>query len=166
MFQLVAVVMAIGLLAIVMAGGLNYISTDVGVRTETVRQISVSRNAIESGLSAYRLANRGHLPPAEGSDSGLDWRAMLDGYVVENGFKAPDSMQWRLVEDETTGKKYLCLEAVADAAISNAVVAALETSAKSSNGIVGAACSTTAIADREVLMQPDSRASLSIPIVF
>lgn len=166
MFQLVAVVMAIGLLAVVMAGGLNYISTDVGVRTETVRQISVSRNAIESGLSAYRLANRGHLPPAEGSESGLDWRAMLDGYVTDNGFKAPDSMQWRLVENSATGEKYLCLEALEDVAISKAVVAALETSAKTSNGKVGTGCPTTEVADHDTLTQPDARASLSIPIVF
>lgn len=129
--------MSIALLAIVIVGGANYLSTDIGVRTETVRQVATSRNAIEGALASYRVANRGALPPVEASDEDTTWKAALDGYMAPGGLSAPVGMTWRYVQGSQG--TLLCLETDDGHALSNAVLSGLERAA-GTDGILQDGC--------------------------
>ena len=121
MGHLFIVVMSVVLLSIVVVGGINYISSDVGARTDAVRQIATSRNAIEGAIASYRMANRGTLPPAD-----MAWKAALDGYIARGGYDVPEGLTWRYLPTDG-GQRVLCLEATAP--ISKALQQALERSA-------------------------------------
>lgn len=62
MYQIFLVVLAIGLMALVVGGGANYLNSDFAVRYETADRVAGAYRAYGSALSAYRLANRGAVP--------------------------------------------------------------------------------------------------------
>lgn len=162
MGQLVIVVMAIGLLAILSVAGINYMNSDLGARTEAIRQIAVSRNAIETGIATYRIANSGHLP------DGKEWKTVLDGYVPETAFRVPGNLKWKLKKDEAENGvgSYLCLTAT-DTLPSDAVLYALEQSAKSSGGVFSMDCNLHPLEEEESFsVESGAKPSLSIPIEY
>lgn len=59
MMQLVLTVMAIGLAALLVAGGINYFSTDIGVRVEVAQALRAQHDSISAAVSTYRSANNG-----------------------------------------------------------------------------------------------------------
>lgn len=124
MAQLFIVVLSIALLAIVIAGGVNYLNTDIGVRTETTRMVQTSRHSLESAFLAYRLANRGALPQPEAPGGDEIWLGELSGYAGLGATSAPAGMRWRYVED--AGVKSLCLVTEGAVTISDAVLSGLE----------------------------------------
>lgn len=62
MMQLLITVMAIGLAALLAVGGINYFSTDIGVRVEVSQGLRSQHDAIAGAVSSYKTANNGFVP--------------------------------------------------------------------------------------------------------
>lgn len=115
MAQLVIVVLAIVLTAIVVAGGSNYLSADIGVRTDTAHRVSTTVHVLETAFRSYRIANKGALPTpgilSELPELEQPWRSELASYTPSGGIDTPLRMVWDYIEtsDETSTHRILCL---------------------------------------------------------
>lgn len=87
MFQIIIGVLAVAVMAMLVAGGINYINTDRMDAIAVAHRIDAESNALRSALSAFVVAN-GHLPePAS-------WEAQLRPYMPPSGGMGPPQFQW------------------------------------------------------------------------
>lgn len=131
MAQLVIVVLAIVLTAIVVAGGGNYLHADLGVKTSTAERVITALNVLETGFRSYRIANRGALPTAgDVSTTGDEvpaWRAEILPYLPSQTIDTPDRMIWDYIEisSDSGQVEALCLHTLPDTEVSEAQHSAL-----------------------------------------
>lgn len=114
---MITVVMAIALLALVVAGGVNYMHPDLGVRTRMTEQIVTDYRVIESAIATYRIANRGARPTPSSLDAtppSETWKAELEDFLPAGATLDRQGFRWAYLADET-GKRSLCLESPAAA---------------------------------------------------
>ena len=101
MAQLVIVVMSVVLAAIVVAGGINYMHGDIGVRTDVAQRVGTTSSILETAFRSYRIANRGALPtPGElrnPGDADEAWQAELADYLPSS-IDTPNGMIWDFME--------------------------------------------------------------------
>jgi len=104
MMQLLLTVMAIGLAALLAVGGINYFSTDIGVRVEMSQALRAQHDAIAGAVSSYRTANNGFVPRSVDT---------LKGYLPEG--KVPEFPKghkpflWTIDKSPTGDVRGLCL---------------------------------------------------------
>lgn len=113
MAQLVIVVMSVMLAAIVVAGGINYLHGDIGVRTDVAQRVGTMASVLETAFRSYRIANRGALPtPGEvrgAGDPDQAWQAELSSYLP-GSIDAPNGMMWDYLDNGEAGvSRILCL---------------------------------------------------------
>lgn len=109
MFHLVTVVMGIALTALVVAGGVSYMHSDIGLRRETTERVTMSYRTFDAAVSAYRISNQGAVPSAPLGNAFAEnaaWRSQMATYFprptkewAESGhklgpFAAPSGMDW------------------------------------------------------------------------
>lgn len=153
MGQLVMVVLAVGLAALLVAGGINYINPDMGVRTETLTRVSTQFYTLEAGFHAYRVANRGVLPDPDG------WQDAIRPYLASPSVLDQGGvMAWSLVADASG--EALCLATSAGTEIGKGAFAALQTmSDRVNDAVLAKECSAT-----EHATDFDGHAALILPI--
>lgn len=105
MMQLIVTVLAIGLAALLAAGGINYFSTDIGVKVEVSQALKAQHDAIAGAISSYRMANNGFV------SSDLD---RLKGFLPDGKIPAfphgEEVFKWSIEKDAATGQVIgLCL---------------------------------------------------------
>lgn len=106
MMQLVLTVLAIALAALLAVGGINYFSTDIGVRVEIAQSLRAQHDSLTAAVSNYRMANNGYIPTSVDSLKGF----LPDGKVPAFP-KYKDSYSWS-ISKSADGKDYwLCLTA-------------------------------------------------------
>jgi hypothetical protein len=89
MLQILMVVLAIALLAVVVGAGVSYVSLDAGQRYASSQMLSSGFQAWERAYTAYRIANRAS--PATAED--------LAAFLPSGGLKAPSGMVWGFGRD-------------------------------------------------------------------
>lgn len=106
MMQLVLTVLAIALAALLAVGGINYFSTDIGVRVEVAQSLRAQHDSLTAAVSNYRMANNGYIPTSVDSLKGF----LPDGKVPAFP-KYKDAYSWS-ISKSADGKDYwLCLTA-------------------------------------------------------
>lgn len=106
MMQLVLTVLAIGLAALLAVGGINYFSTDIGVRVEVAQGLRAQHDVMTAALTNYRLANNGYIPMSVESLTGF----LPDGKVPAFP-KTPAAFTWSISKDSAGSRYWLCLRA-------------------------------------------------------
>jgi len=107
MMQIVFVVMAVALGAIVTLGGMSYLDSGLGIRLVVSRGLQGQMDIMSSALATYRAANGGLFPP-----SGVNLENRLSGYLP-NGVLPPlppgaRGFVWKTVP--VSGREALCVE--------------------------------------------------------
>jgi len=106
MMQLILTVLAIALAALLAVGGINYFSTDIGVRVEVAQGLRAQHDIMTAALTNYRLANNGYIPTSVDSLTGF----FPDGKVPTFP-KTPDAFTWSISKDSAGSRYWLCLRA-------------------------------------------------------
>jgi len=108
MFQLVIVVIAIVLLALVVAGGVSYLNGSLGLRTEFDQALRSQHNTIRSAISSFRVANHGFVPQDI---------QQLNGFLPKGGLpilpRGMNPVRWEIIDDGS-GSRRLCLTRTAE----------------------------------------------------
>ncbi len=114
MYQLIVAVFAIAIAATLVAGGVTYLNTDIGVRSATADSVVAGERAFNLALGAYRVANSGAGPGK------MTWLSDLAPYfpaghatLLEGGrlggvMLPPRGMTW-IYDLDGAGKPFLCL---------------------------------------------------------
>lgn len=114
MYQLIVAVFAIAIAATLVAGGVTYLNTDIGVRSATADSVVAGERAFNLALGAYRVANSGAVPGK------MTWLSDLAPYfpaghatLLEGGrlggvMLPPRGMTW-IYDLDGAGKPFLCL---------------------------------------------------------
>ena len=114
MYQLIVAVFAIAIAATLVAGGVTYLNTDIGVRSATADSGVAGERAFNLALGAYRVANSGAVPGK------MTWLSDLAPYfpaghatLLEGGrlggvMLPPRGMTW-IYDLDGAGKPFLCL---------------------------------------------------------
>jgi len=113
-YQLIVAVFAIAIAATLVAGGVTYLNTDIGVRSATADSVVAGERAFNLALGAYRVANSGAVPGK------MTWLSDLAPYfpaghatLLEGGrlggvMLPPRGMTW-IYDLDGAGKPFLCL---------------------------------------------------------
>ncbi len=114
MYQLIVAVFAIAIAATLVAGGVTYLNTDIGVRSATADSVVAGERAFNLALGAYRVAKSGAVPGK------MTWLSDLAPYfpaghatLLEGGrlggvMLPPRGMTW-IYDLDGAGKPFLCL---------------------------------------------------------
>jgi hypothetical protein len=152
-FQLIAVVLAIGMTALIVAGGVSYFNGDTGTRIQTQQQLQGHFDGLATAISTYRSANNNFLSPNIGSLTGL-----LPNAAIPRLSTAPDAFSWSIATVPAGGSdRVLCFSTVTLSGVSKGVVlgiaAFIDNAARTRIGLVaeaGASCTTTSSLDYPV----------------
>lgn len=106
MMQLVLTVMGIALAALLAVGGINYFSTDIGLRVEVSQGLRAQHDALAAAISNYGIANNGYVPVAIERLKGF----LPDGKVPEFP-RLPKAFTWSISKSQDGSKHWLCLAA-------------------------------------------------------
>lgn len=94
MFQLIMVVMAIGLTAIVVAGGASYVTGDIGNRRLVESEAAAALAVMGSALTSYGRANSGLYPRLPVSEGDTTWMEDLQPFLPGERMPRVRSMEW------------------------------------------------------------------------
>ena len=125
MAQLVTVVISIVLLAIVVAGGSNYLRVDTGVRISSAESVVTGFGVVEAAFRSYNVANRGASPTPD--DAAVEpgvWVKEIAPYLPDGRMPALDGFEWSY--GSADAGRVICLTSVGagEAAIEGMSVAA------------------------------------------
>ena len=147
MYSLLITVLSIVLLAIVVAGGSFYLSTNRGSTTETRLRVATTYNSVEMAFGAYRVSNGGALPdlPSLSDDpqsSSLAWRRQIAPYLA-GALIGPYNTGWSY--GLAGGRRYVCVSTVPGAVASEALIAGLRGAMvdSSAQSVLAPACGAT-----------------------
>ncbi len=101
MFQLIIVVLAIGMTALIVAGGVSYFNSDTGTRVQTQQEMQGHFDGLATAIATYRSANNNFLSSNISALSGL-----LPGGAVPKLSTAGDSFEWTIATIPTGGPNY------------------------------------------------------------
>lgn len=95
MTHLISAILAISLCALLLVGGVNYLTSGTGQRIEAEAMVSSGIVSLGTAFSAYRIANR-MVPPTSGAPDA--WRdELFPHYATEP--RTPPGLEWSYGED-------------------------------------------------------------------
>jgi hypothetical protein len=122
MFQLIVVVLAIGMTALIVAGGVSYFNSDTGTRIQTQQQLQGHFDGLATAIATYRGSNNNFLSPNIENLAGL-----LPGGEVPQLSTAPDRFIWSIATIAGGGSNFtdlrlLCLSTTNLSGVSRGVM--------------------------------------------
>ncbi|CAH1690250.1 conserved hypothetical protein [Hyphomicrobiales bacterium] len=145
MYQLIVAVFAIAIAATLVAGGVTYLNTDIGVRSATADSVVAGERAFNLALGAYRVANSGAVPGKATWIADLapyfpaGHATLLDGGRLGGVMLPPKGMRW-VYDLDGSGKPFLCLRNDDGAQIGQAVHDGLASVLGRTAGYLGKEC--------------------------
>lgn len=122
MFQLIVVVLAIGMTALIVAGGVSYFNADTGTRIETQQQLQGHFDGLATAIATYRSSNNNFLSPNIASVAGL-----LPGGEIPKLSTASNTFAWSIATipgggNNFTDLRLLCFSTTNLSAVSRGVM--------------------------------------------
>jgi hypothetical protein len=105
MMQIVYVVIAVGLMALITFGGVSYFDADTPVRAVATRGLAAQYESIVMGMKAYSSVNNGYQP-----DSIARFKGYLPGGEVPGFGNAGNGYEWSVEKPDGSAKPVVCLK--------------------------------------------------------
>ncbi len=116
MFQLVIVVIAVGLAALLVVGGMPYFDSSTGTKIKVQQILQGQYEAIISGISAYKSTHGGFLPP----DNIIALKGLMPQGEIPS-LSLDKELAWSLADGN------LCLSRANSTAVSDGVKSGINT---------------------------------------